>query len=169
MGKVKSSPLVRCQGPQDGMVCNWLIAPEARLAICDGLFHPGQILQNFDLHLLWRHAAGKSSLRRLPPSRHPVQLCNYEALQSLAAAVGTSQGLPGSNTTFQVFSSPNICEVQMLENLRSAPFAFRLAGEIVRRHSMNRVRYPTAQLRQVVVHCDLVECDGRIMVANNFS
>lgn len=37
VSKVKSSPLACCQRPQDGMVCDWLVAPEACLAVCDGL------------------------------------------------------------------------------------------------------------------------------------
>lgn len=80
VGKVKPSPLACCQRPQDGMVCDWLVAPEACLAICDGLFHSGQILQNFNLHLFWRHAPGESTLWRFSASRHPMQFRNYEAL-----------------------------------------------------------------------------------------
>ncbi len=72
VGKVESSPLASCQRPQDGMVGDWLVATEACLAICDGLFHSGQTLQNFNLHLLWRHAPRKGALWRFPASRHPV-------------------------------------------------------------------------------------------------
>ena len=102
MGEVKSSPFFHSERPQNGMIRNWLVAPEARFAICDDLFHACQILQDFNLHLLWRQTARKNALRRLPASRKPArrsitslakQLAEVQALRDQLRKAEASKGL----------------------------------------------------------------------------
>ena len=138
MYQVESAPLGRGERAEDGVIGHGLSEPKTGLTAGDQLVHVRDVIEDFARHLFYGSTLRENALGRLAFWKIS-EPDDDAALPAFPLPICAQTRLGGSERAFQVPDGTGIGQVQMIEYLRGAPFAFPMTGEIIWRHSLDRL------------------------------
>ncbi len=152
MDKMELAPFPGCQWAENRMVSQGLSRAEGAVAVCNDGIHSRDVLENFRFQLREGSAAGQNAFGRLAPGGHVAEPDHDAAPPAFAVSVGTGASLAGRQAAFKIFDGAAIGEVEMIQDLRRAPFTLNLPCEVLCRHSFDCVGESKVQFGKFRVH-----------------
>ena len=147
MHAVESSPLVRCERPQKGMVHDLNVAPKLPLTCPNTLIHCQNVIGNFRERFLGGNAFGSCSRRSLPSGWQISQPRHQEGRQPVPKRGRGGRGFSRLQTAIENNFRSAIGEGEMLEYVSNAPLPFRMPQKLVLANAFGMV---CNQVRQIL-------------------
>lgn len=152
MNEMEFAPLACRKRTEYRMVGNHIAVAKTIIAISNSFIHAINVFEYRSCELFNRRAARQNALWRFAAAWKQAEANNVKPLPALRCSVSAAASFPRCQAVFAIFNSPEISEIQMVQNFCRAPLPQGMTREIVVRHSVNRVCKYGSQFRKFRVH-----------------